>query len=683
MVLRSYGFFCSEGNWSKYVTIRDAMSGEGAVFLGSVEDLGDLPLTISDAKILWSLIDDPVVGDTAFVNVDSSHSSNPAQYSISAINGDDIDWIYQFSIPIPGVTPPDGITINTNAFNQLQVMNGGITTDKIAPSSVNGQVLKTDSGSVVWSDSEVKVDNVTVDKNSSGAVEVKNLGISTSKLADNSITTVKVVDSSITAAKLANNSVSDVKIVDGNVTNTKLAVNSVSTDKVVDSNITEAKLASNSVSTIKVVDSAITAEKLASNSVTTIKIADNAVTTSKITDKNITPAKLAVGTEDQVLRTVSGEAVWSQEVDISNKADKFTYTPDSGAETLYNLEDIAQFNVSGDGAGVVPNTGVVWTNFAGETVTIPIAGEGAGFFNYKGQVNTYEELPDFSTVANGDLYSIAASINFKGTVAAMEDLPANPDPYDQYFVSAPGEYNYWFADASLPDGGQWKVNHCQFDNGCNDTGFYAFGIGDTPSWNRLDGELSVDQVLNVDSANAIANRAVAQSLITKLDMFSPNTLSEFFNENDGGGLVFKDSSARELAGITLNTDVPQLYLHRYDGAGDLTDRVLFEIHEDGAYISTTLTGTSWTRIATIDDIHGSFEDYVTETEYNKNTILRDNVVDTTTYNRYGFSAYDFESTTFTADVDSLYIDELVVMKELNDSLQYCIDEYFPSPPRSA
>jgi hypothetical protein len=165
-------------------------------------------------------------------------------------------------------------------------------------------------------------------------------------------------------------------------------------------------------------------------------------------------------------------------------------------------------------------------------------------------------------------------------------------------------------------------------------------------------------------------------------MFSPNTLSEFFNENDGGGLVFKDSSAREVAGITLNTNVPQLYIHRYDGGGTLINRVLFEIHDDGAYISTVLTGTSWVRIATMADIEALLQDYITETNYVKNTILRDHVVDSTTYNRYGISAYDFESTTFTADVDSLYIDEIVGMKELNDTVQYCIDEFFPSPPRS-
>jgi hypothetical protein len=186
----------------------------------------------------------------------------------------------------------------------------------------------------------------------------------------------------------------------------------------------------------------------------------------------------------------------------------------------------------------------------------------------------------------------------------------------------------------------------------------------------------VDQVLDTTSANAIANKAVAQALLTKLNTFSPNTLSEFFNENDGGGIVYYENT-REVAGITLNTDAPQLYIHRYT-AGDLTARVLVELHDDGLYISKTLTGTSWTRIATLDDIKGFFDDYTVSTDYNKNIFLRKNVVDSTTYNRYAITTTDYESVDYDTDIESGELDEIVGMKELNDTLEYCIDNYFPS-----
>jgi hypothetical protein len=188
----------------------------------------------------------------------------------------------------------------------------------------------------------------------------------------------------------------------------------------------------------------------------------------------------------------------------------------------------------------------------------------------------------------------------------------------------------------------------------------------------------VDQVLDTTSANAIANKAVAQALLTKLNTFSPNTLSEFFNENDGGGIVYYENT-REVAGITLNTNCPQLYIHRYDEPGNLTNRVLVEVHDDGLYISTVLEGTSWIRIATMDDILKLFQEYTPDTSYNKNTILRHHTVDSTTYNRYGISTGDYTSNDFDTDVDAGELDEIVSMKELNDTLQYAIDNYFPTP----
>jgi hypothetical protein len=77
--------------------------------------------------------------------------------------------------------------------------------------------------------------------------------------------------------------------------------------------------------------------------------------------------------------------------------------------------------------------------------------------------------------------------------------------------------------------------------------------------------------------------------------------SEFFNETDGGGLVWTNSDGREEAGICLNGNIPQMYIHRYSGS-TLTSRVLFEIHEDGAYISTALTGEAWVKLATVNDL---------------------------------------------------------------------------------
>jgi hypothetical protein len=107
MVLRSYEFFESQGDWSKYVTVRDAVSGSLETFLGTINSFNDLPLTVGEAINLWSLTTEPVAGDTCFVEVDGNHEDKPSQYVIESLSNIDlgpdatINWKYQFSVPIP------------------------------------------------------------------------------------------------------------------------------------------------------------------------------------------------------------------------------------------------------------------------------------------------------------------------------------------------------------------------------------------------------------------------------------------------------------------------------------------------------------------------------------------------------------------------------------------------------
>jgi hypothetical protein len=502
------------------VTIRDAFSGTGSSFLGTVSIVGDLPGTVADAKITWpDLTVDPVIGDTAFVGDDSSHGNSPSQYVIGNISGDDdsITWKYQFSIPTAGfelsvnksanLVDPDNVkypTVKavTDALSLIRGLPSGGSTSQVL-SKVNG-----DDFNVHWVNGFTGIsstDFLVGGDDYNRTINIKSGGIVTGQLADGSVSTVKVADGSITTLKLD----------DSSVTSDKLASDSVISVKIADANITTPKLA----------DSSVTSDKLASDSVSTVKIVNDAVTTVKINDKNVTPAKLSVGGANQILKTNSdADAVlWDDEQDISGKANKFDYTPSEGTLTIYDLDDIQTFNIEGNGAGVNPNTGIVYTNFAGEETSIEIDGL-PGFFNYKGEVKTFERLPevDAAGLSNGDLYSIYGPIVFKGAVDAMEDLYPNssmsePDDLDQYYVTDEKNYQYWSADSSEPDGGMWVINHCQSETGCDNTGYYIFGVGESNAhWNRLDSELNVDQVLNVDSVNAVANKPVTVAINERL-----------------------------------------------------------------------------------------------------------------------------------------------------------------------
>lgn len=91
-------------------------------------------------------------------------------------------------------------------------------------------------------------------------------------------------DLSVTTTKLANGSVTTDKLSDSSVTSNKLGSGAVTTAKIADSNVTEAKLATDSVTADKIKAGAVGASELASNSVTTAKVADKNITRAKLAD---------------------------------------------------------------------------------------------------------------------------------------------------------------------------------------------------------------------------------------------------------------------------------------------------------------------------------------------------------------------------------------------------------------
>jgi len=83
------------------------------------------------------------------------------------------------------------------------------------------------------------VDDVTIESNAEGRLQVKDGGVAAAKLAADSVETAKIVDANITAAKLAADSIETAKIVDANITAAKLAADSVTSDKIADSTFVE------------------------------------------------------------------------------------------------------------------------------------------------------------------------------------------------------------------------------------------------------------------------------------------------------------------------------------------------------------------------------------------------------------------------------------------------------------
>jgi hypothetical protein len=129
----------------------------------------------------------------------------------------------------------------------LKIANANVTTAKIAPGSFN-QVLITDgTGAVAW-----------FDKNAFGAIadltsiegagttaspfKVKDLAITTAKIATDAVTTAQILNETILAEDLASNAVTNIKIADNAVTSAKILNGTIVNEDIADATITTAKI---------------------------------------------------------------------------------------------------------------------------------------------------------------------------------------------------------------------------------------------------------------------------------------------------------------------------------------------------------------------------------------------------------------------------------------------------------
>jgi alpha-tubulin suppressor-like RCC1 family protein len=116
--------------------------------------------------------------------------------------------------------------------------------------------------------------------------------VETAKIKDLNVTTGKLALLAVDTAQLAAGAVETAKIEDLNVTTAKLALLAVNTAQLAASAVSTAKIASSAVTTDKIRDAAVTEAKLGTASVTVNKLGTDAVETAKIKDNNVTAAKL-------------------------------------------------------------------------------------------------------------------------------------------------------------------------------------------------------------------------------------------------------------------------------------------------------------------------------------------------------------------------------------------------------
>ncbi|MDB5034953.1 MAG: hypothetical protein JWQ98_2194, partial [Chlorobi bacterium] len=168
--------------------------------------------------------------------------------------------------------------------------------------------------------------------------------ISSTKLADGSVTDAKIADG-ISYSKLSGAPTSlppsgtaggDLT---GNYPDPTVADNAISSTKLADGSVTSPKLADGSVSTMKVIDSAVTSSKLATGSVATAHIANAAVTTAKIDPTGANPGQALIYDGSNVAWGDVGLAL-PYSGSIANEGTAFSVTnTDAGRAATFNISN--------------------------------------------------------------------------------------------------------------------------------------------------------------------------------------------------------------------------------------------------------------------------------------------------------------------------------------------------------
>ena len=193
--------------------------------------------------------------------------------------------------------------IGASAVTEAKINSNAVTSTKIATNAVTGQKISAGvAGAGLGKDGssnlEVKVDNSTIEI-VTDSLQLKNLGVSTAKIANSAIDSLKIANNAVTADKISS-AVAGAGLLGGS--GTALSVNcgggldfngdqlqvqlgagldfqAGDIDVEVDDSTIEVDEVSNE---IQVKDLGITSGKLANSAVSTTKIAPNAVTAAKV-----------------------------------------------------------------------------------------------------------------------------------------------------------------------------------------------------------------------------------------------------------------------------------------------------------------------------------------------------------------------------------------------------------------
>lgn len=224
------------------------VTGNGAAVVGGRYDNSEQSQDF-EWRELGLYARDPDLGEIlySYGNTGKSAETIPAGGGATAIEklidvvtyvGNDVQVTAEF---MPYVVPSaDELTI-TNKNNKLSVKDGSIQLSHAAIVDASGGFVSYDGMdskvNELIAQAQVKVDGTTISRDAEQRLQVKDGGITSAKLAANSVTADKVADGSIGTAELAAGAVSTAKLESGAVTTEKLANSSVGPAKLMQKSV--------------------------------------------------------------------------------------------------------------------------------------------------------------------------------------------------------------------------------------------------------------------------------------------------------------------------------------------------------------------------------------------------------------------------------------------------------------
>ena len=256
---------------------------------------GDLEVQVDDSSI-------EIDAGTNELRVKDSGITS-AKIATNAVTGNEIAALTVGSANLAD-SAVSSAKIGASAVTEAKIASNAVSSAKIATNAVTGQKISAGvAGAGLGKDGssnlEVKVDDSTIEI-VTDSLQVKNLGVSSAKLADSAVTTAKILDANVTGVKLAaavagaglrkdaSNNI-EVNCGDGlDFNGDELQVQlgqgiDFAPDGVIEVEVDDSTIEIDGVSNeVRVKDLGITSGKLANSAVSTAKIADDAVTAAKV-----------------------------------------------------------------------------------------------------------------------------------------------------------------------------------------------------------------------------------------------------------------------------------------------------------------------------------------------------------------------------------------------------------------